>query len=266
MKPYRWSRIAAMALLAGAAACESLSPDAQLTSDEVITTDVAVSSGDAIASAIETMVANESVAGLASATADVQAAVTGTFDFQRERTCYDASDAVVTNCTPLSSVRKIVTHVEIDGSRSHTSDAPSAPNWSGAVHRVLDDTLTRNYDTAAQPAEISRTHSSVGSGDDTTTFAGERVTKVMSETTRDSVRAVTWNLPRSQNPFPVSGSIVRRVAVKVTATAENRTETREANLRVEVLFPADGQGNVELHINDKTCNLNLVTHVVSNCQ
>jgi hypothetical protein len=31
-------------------------------------------------------------------------------------------------------------------------------------------------------------------------------------------------------------------------------------------FPADAQGNVVLHVNDKTCNLNLVTHTVTGCQ
>jgi hypothetical protein len=31
-------------------------------------------------------------------------------------------------------------------------------------------------------------------------------------------------------------------------------------------YPADAQGNVVLHINDKTCNLNLTTHAVTNCQ
>lgn len=267
MKPFRMSHLAALVVLAGAAACENMSPESRLVSDDVITADVANSSGDAIASVVETMMANETVAGLSNASEDVQQAVTSnTLTFERSRTCYDAANAVVNNCQPLSSVRKIVTHVDIDGSRTYRETEDSPPIWTGVVHRLLDDTVTRNYNTAAQPAEISRTHSSVGLGDDTTTFNGERVHKVMSESTRDSVKAVTWNLPRSQNPFPVSGSIVRVVSVKVTATSDNGTATREGTRRIQVSFPADAQGNVVLQINDKTCNLNLVTHVVSNCQ
>jgi hypothetical protein len=46
----------------------------------------------------------------------------------------------------------------------------------------------------------------------------------------------------------------------------SRTESREIVRKLQVDFPADAQGNVVLKINDKTCNLNLVTHVVSNCQ
>jgi hypothetical protein len=77
---------------------------------------------------------------------------------------------------------------------------------------------------------------------------------------------VTWNLPRANNPFPVSGSIVRVAAVHVVVTRANRTETRDVNRKITVTFPADAQGNVVLTVNDKTCNLNLVSHIVSGCQ
>ncbi len=263
MKPYRLSRIAAFALLAAAAACESTSPEAELVSDAQITTDVANSSGDAIASAVTTILDNEAMVGLGNTYGDAEAVTTNTLTFDRSRTCYDANGAVVNFCAPLSSVRKIVTHVEIDGSRTHRATEQSDPIWQGVVHRALDDTLTRNF---TGDTEISRTHSSVGTGDDTTTFNGERVTRLMSETTRDSLKALTWNLPHSQNPWPASGAIVRAVAVKAVASSDARTVTRELNLLVQVTFPADAQGNVPLQINDKTCNLNLVTRIVSGCQ
>jgi hypothetical protein len=263
MKIHRLTQLAVAAATIGLAACEDLSPSRELTNDAILDADLASSSGDAIASVIEVIIANESVAGLSNATADVpNADINSTLTFNRSRTCYDANNAVVSGCTPLSSVRKIVTHVTMDGSRSSEGAHGS---WSGVVHRVLDDTVTRNYSTAQPPVEQSRTHSSVGTGDDTTTFVGERVTRIMSETTRDSVNAVTWNLPRANNPFPVSGSIVRVVNVKVTASSDTRTETRDLTRRVQVSFPADAQGNVVLTINAKTCNLNLVTHVVSGC-
>ena len=44
------------------------------------------------------------------------------------------------------------------------------------------------------------------------------------------------------------------------------TREREAVWTIRVSFPADAQGNVVLQVNDKTCNLNLVTRPVSNCQ
>jgi len=42
--------------------------------------------------------------------------------------------------------------------------------------------------------------------------------------------------------------------------------TRDFTKRIEVDFPADAQGNVVLKIDAKVCNLNLVTHAVTNCQ
>jgi hypothetical protein len=262
-------RLAAAVATMGLAACESLGPNSSLTNDAAINADVAHSSGDAIASVVEAMSANEVFAGLSNVTAGPPAAATSnSLTFDRTRTCYDASDAVVNNCSPLSSVRKVVTHVEIDGSRSgsHTTSGGGEATWLGVVHRVLDDTLTRNFNSAQPPVETSRTHTLIGTAHDTSTFTGDRIVRVVAETALDSIRAVTWNLPRSTNPFPVSGSIVRNVEIKVTAASETRTESREVSRRIQVNFPADAQGNVTLMINDRTCTLNLVTHVVRDCQ
>jgi hypothetical protein len=49
-------------------------------------------------------------------------------------------------------------------------------------------------------------------------------------------------------------------------TKDSKTETRDFVRTVEVDFPADSQGNVVLKIDGKTCNLNLVSHVVSDCK
>jgi hypothetical protein len=86
------------------------------------------------------------------------------------------------------------------------------------------------------------------------------------EVTRDSVKAVTWNMPRSSNPFPVTGSIVRVDSVHVSLTKGTQTNTKDVVRIVEVDFSGDAQGNAVLKVNGKTCNLNLVTHVVSGCQ
>jgi hypothetical protein len=81
----------------------------------------------------------------------------------------------------------------------------------------------------------------------------------------DSVKAVTFALPRSTNPWPISGSIVRTDTVHVTLTKGSTTETRDVTRRVVITFPADAQGNVQITINAKACNLNLVTRRVTNC-
>ena len=253
----------AMAAALGVAACskDSTAPaPAALVSDAQVQTDVAQSSGDAMASTVGDMLAGEGAAALPSpgfnlfGSPPAGDSVTST----RTRACFDANGAVVTNCSPTTSVRKIVQHVQIDGTRT-------GPNYFGAVHRVRDDTTTRNFNTAQPPVEVSRTHSSVGTSKDTVNFTDGTVTRIHAESAIDSVRGVTWNLPRANNPFPVAGTIVRNVTVHASYHSATRTETKDVTKRVEVDFPADAQGNVVLKIDNKTCNLNLVTRAVSNC-
>jgi len=248
-------------------ACESITPSSSLVSDDAIEADVLASAGEAIASALEAMAGNEAASSLpgSNVRSDLPSLTTSSLDVERSRTCYDANDDVVNGCSPLSAVRKVVTALTLDGSRSgsHTNSNDVTVNWSGAVHRTLDDTLVRNFTGST---EISRTHSALATGHDTSTFSGESFSRVISEATIDSVNAVTWNVPRANNPFPISGSIVRVDSLHVVATREGETREREAVWTIRVSFPADAQGNVVLQVNDKTCNLNLVTRAVSNCQ
>lgn len=254
---------AALAAVALLAACEQTTTP-HLLQDADITADIAASSGDAIATALETLSGNEigalpyTVSAGEPAGADVVV--------QRSRTCYDATSAVIT--CGQAAVRKVVTHVAIDGGRtgSRTNQQGATVTFTGAVHRIMDDTLTRVFSTASTPTETSRIHAGVSSGKDTTTFTDGTLTRKANESFVDSVRAITYSLPRSSNPWPVSGSIVRNASVNVTLTTDTRNESRSVTRRTEVTFPADAQGNVQLKINDRTCNLNLVTHRVTNCQ
>lgn len=255
---------AALVVLVAVAACERTT-DPSLLNDSDITADIAASSGDAIAAALETLNGNQLAGALPYSTSAGDPTGSDVV-VQRSRTCYDASGAVLT--CGQSGVRKIVTHVAIDGSRTgtRTSQAGATVTFSGAVHRVMDDTLTRVFNTAQPPAETSRIHAGVSSGKDTTTFTDGTISRTANEAFVDSVRAITFNLPRSSNPWPVLGSIVRNASINVTLTSATGTESRSVTRRTEVTFPADAQGNVVLKIDDKTCNLNLVTHRVTNCQ
>ena len=239
---------------------------ATILSDSMATQDVATTSGDAIATSVETMAANEA----ATLSFDVLRSVSGanTFTVNRTKTCYDSTGAVVAACSPLSSVRKIISLVTMDGSRgsSTTVTGGVATTWSGAVHRVSNDTTVRNFSTGAQPSEVSRTHTDLIVGHDTTMFSDATTTRNHVETYHDSVKGVTWNMPRSSNPFPISGSIVRVDSVHVTVSKATQTETKDRVHMVEVDFPADAQGNVVLKVDAKTCSLNLVTHAVSGCK
>jgi hypothetical protein len=241
-------------------ACESTAPT--LFNDAEVTADVAASAGEAIAASVAEMIANQSSAQL-SIVNDPSSA--NAVSVSRTRTCYDASDAVVAGCSPISSVRRIVTNFTASGDRTvdrRRRDGSTA-TVTGVVHRAASDTLRRIFTSGS---ETSRSHSGYATGNDTTTFVDGDFTRRVAEATRDTAKTIVFNLPRSTNPWPVSGSIVRVANVKVTLTKGDRTETRELTRTVVVTFPADAQGNVELTINGKSCTLNLVTRVVTDCE
>jgi hypothetical protein len=257
------STFAVAALAATMSSCkDSNNPETNLLPDATVEADVVASAGDAIALAIGTMAGNEDAGGSAgSGGPTANFGGSSEVSITRAFVCLDENGTVVANCDPFSSVRKIAAHVTIDGSRSGSNDA-GTKSWSGAVHRVWDDTVTRVFNG---PTETSRMHGGVNTGNDTTMFTEGANSRNAVEAAIDSVNAITWNLPRNSNPWPVSGSFVRRVNAKVTATKDGVTQTREVNLRIQVTFPADAQGNVDLTINAKTCNLNLVTGAVTDC-
>jgi hypothetical protein len=59
---------------------------------------------------------------------------------------------------------------------------------------------------------------------------------------------------------------VRNATVNILVTRGENSASATRSHRIEILFPADAQGNVTMNVNDKTCQLNLVTRTVSNCQ
>ena len=245
----RFSLLCAAAAL-GLAACSDTATTPSLISDAQVSADIAASSGDAIAGDIAGLIANEVFAGMPSA--PVGPLPSPMVNETRSRTCFDAQDVQQATCDAQTTA-KVVLHWTLDGSRA-------GDHFTAAIHRVRDLTISGLLGT-----ETSRTHDGVGTSNDTTTFTGAEITRTAAESSIDSVRAIVFNLPHATNPWPVSGSIVRRVTAHITVTSPTRNETRDVNRRVEVTFPADAQGNVTINVNGKTCTLNLVTRAVVNC-
>jgi len=258
--------VAAVATLSLAACGDTTEPTVNLFNDSTTTVDIAASSGDAMATSVSAMIDNEAFAGGSADYAGSAASfeVTRTGDWTRNKTCLDANGAVVANCLPFSSVRKIIIQGTLNATRSGTSqnNGGAAATWTGAVHRSANDTTTRNFSGST---EASRTHSGNSTAHDTTTFTDAKMSRLMAEAAHDSVKGITFALPHSQNPWPTSGSIVRVDSVHVAITAADKSVSKDLVRNVSVTFPADAQGNVVLTVNAKTCNLNLVTHVVSAC-
>jgi hypothetical protein len=252
--------VATAALVALAACSKDSTSPATLVSDPQVTADVAASAGDAIATDVAAMIGDELNVALPAPglSFDMTGARADAISYTRTRTCYDAGDVEVPGCSPLSSVVTIVFHVTLDGSHDGLF-------FTTAVHRARDWTLTRLF---TDVTETARQHDGIGTSNDTTVFhnAETQVTRTHALTAHDTADAVVFDLPRSTNPWPVSGTMVRRVAVHSTFSSPTQESTRDYTKRVEVDFPADAQGNVVLKIDDLTCTLNLVTHAVTGCQ
>jgi hypothetical protein len=253
-------QLAVAAGLLGLAACSESTSPASLVDQTTLTSDVASSAGDAIATDVFALTGNEISASLTAPIEAAPASVSGdSIIWTRSRTCFDSTGTSTPCGTAL--VRKAVVHWSFAGFRNDT--AANGAVFTGDVTRVADDTLFRNYTSGT---ETSRTHDGVAVGSDTSSFVGPNVTRTYEEAGSDSVDAVTFNLPRVTNPWPISGKIIRNVAVHATFKSASRSSTTDVVKRIEVDFPPDNQGNVVLKIDGKTCNLNLVNHHVSNCQ
>lgn len=254
---HRLLTLLGIAAAAGLAACaDNTAAVTTDLSDSTITASVATTSGDAIASSVGDMVVSENAAALPTSGPSPVAQNSDSVVYSRSRTCFDSTGTVLPNCTPVSAIRKVAIHVQLDGTRT-------GPNFFGQVHRLRDDTVSRNFTGST---EVSRTHDGVGTAKDTSNFDNGTRNRIFVENAQDSIEGITWNVPRINNPFPISGTFVRNVAVHAEFHGPNKDETRDVTRRVEVDFPADNQGNVVLKVNAKTCNLNLVTRAVTGCQ
>ncbi len=267
-------RTLALATVAAVAACSDATSPADISAnalltDQQVTEDVAVSAGAAIADDLGEMISAQSMAGMAPEASFSLFGFPPGVTVTRTRTCFDASDIEQQACDPATtaSMRLVMT---MDGSFARSIEGPrGADSMTAQVHRSRILIVSGLLGT-----ETSRTHDGLGTASDTTWFKGVHESRTLERTVRetamDSIRSVVFNLPHAANPFPVSGSVVRRVTGDVTLTVNGTTATRTFDRRVEVTFPADGQGNVTMVVTvngtTKTCLLNLVTRRVTGCQ
>jgi hypothetical protein len=93
----------------------------------------------------------------------------------------------------------------------------------------------------------------------TASVTDNNVLKTAVHTVYDTVSAVLFQMPRSQNPYPLSGSITSNITTVFTA-GDN---TVNDSARFVVTF--NGTHLVTLQAGGITCDLDLDTHVVSNC-
>ena len=106
---------------------------------------------------------------------------------------------------------------------------------------------------------ILHTWNGAGIAHDSSTYAVNSVTRIFAYTAADTAAALTFTLPRADNPYPTSGSVSRNLSIHITSGGFDKTITRFA----KVTF--DGSATAVLQVGELTCSLDLVTGVVSGC-
>src|SRR5690606_2154316 len=130
----------------------------------------------------------------------------------RTRTCYDAGGSVVT-CGEGLTASALVT-LQLDGSWS-------GENFTAVVHRQLRDSVS-----GIGSESTSRTHDGYGASQDTATYTHHLTPRVAAIAASDSVVDLVFDLPHANNPWPVSGQIIRNVDATFTITrGATKTQT-----------------------------------------
>ena len=251
------------AALLALAACggDAVSPSA--ISDTDVSMDVAAQTGDAIAADVSALGDAETVAGLAGAGAPGCAIVNGRHrcasvtssgvTTTRSYAYYDASGATMA-AYDAALTASLDVQTDIVGSATGTT-----PNGTFAAKfaRSRAETLSGLAGT-----ETRRTWNGVATSHDTTVVTATNETRTYAGASADTTTNVVVALPRSSNPYPISGQRVRSVTATMSATGR-REETRQVTRRAVVTF--NGTATVPLTVNGVACTLHLDTHRVDGC-
>ena len=158
----------------------------------------------------------------------------------RSCTFKDAAGATQSGYDPLTTASAAV-HAEIDGEIERE-------NWSASVHRVRELTVTGLAGT-----ETQRTWNGTGTGTATRSRHRENAEIRQYDISATSVITnVVVGVPRSENEWPLSGTIAKQVTITITGgphDGETRTRT--------VLITFNGTQFVPIKVNDNTFTFDL---------
>jgi hypothetical protein len=272
--------LAAVAALVGAVACSSdsaVAPGAPVADSEIDQT-VASDVGESFADNVSVFQENESfqtnlTAGSSTFMAGRAGAGAGTDS--RTVTCDGPDASGWFGCIAYTSRGLTITRQV-----RFWSGGSYALGWGTAVIDSVNHRWTRTgtFESAVKPgkmfsineadtASMVVTHSTpalhtwngAGVVNDSSSYTVGSVTRIFAYSAADTAAALTFTMPRTQNPYPSSGSLSRNLTLHVTAGAFDKTITRFA----KVTF--DGTSVAVLQVGALTCSLDLVTGVVSGC-
>ena len=162
--------------------------------------------------------------------------------------------------TPYDSVQYRWREVGVD-----SGDVERRPDDDASVIKWVDrsDTASVAYNRAVTPNQ--RIWNWLGQRNDSSLATGARGTRFYKITGSRQGINVTWNLPRSANPWPISGSVkhVWNATVIFTAAGGTKADTTIRSGTSTITF--DGTQTPKVTVGGLTCTIDLKTRKTSNC-
>jgi hypothetical protein len=275
----RITALTAIAALVGAFACSSDSSTSpgQAVAESAIDQSVASDVGESFAGVVDQYQEGESFQANLSAGSSTFAARSnaGAGTESRTVTCGGPDDEGWYSCVAYTESGLTITRqvrfwsggtLALGWNATTTDSVNHRWTRTGTVSSIVKPGklfMIDEADTASMVVQhgtpVFHTWNGAGARIDTSTYTVNGIARIFAYTAHDTTAALTFTLPRSENPYPASGSISRDLELHFTAGGFDKTITRSAT----VTF--DGTSVAQLQVGALTCDLDLVTRVVSNC-
>jgi hypothetical protein len=260
------TRLSVALLVAGAAACaDSTAPSAGVT-EVMATQDVAIDAAEATGQDLEHLGGLEALIGMSLAPG-VPAPYRGC--------SFDVATSLY-GCPPITTpegltLRRWFGIYDEGGHEQPSFDASSTESivFGFGIEGTIvqpDRTVWVSQSRLVQlrglaGAETQRIWRGGGSRDDSAHVSTNGVTRRVRFRSEDNINDVVFKLPRSEFPFPQSGTITHLVSV--TATVPDGTEATNRNTGRRVVVTFNGTRTASMVVGDTPCSLDLVTHHIS---
>jgi hypothetical protein len=263
------TRLIALALAAGLAACADSTAPRNSVTDAQLTADVAGDAGDATVLDVSQMIGSEAQAGLALASAAPLGVSSQTASCTYSAGVGRFLCPTVTTPEGLSLDRSYAVYAGGAAQSSYSASATDSINFQ----TFLTGTLARDARSAwinhtrtmtvsgLAGTETQRTWNGTGVRSDSSHVTESAIARRSKFQSVDAISNVVFKLPRSANPYPQSGSITHDITVSTTIDRAGGQNTRTATRHVVVTF--NGTSTAAMTVGTRSCTVDLVTRAVS---
>lgn len=262
------TRLFLTALVVAAAACaDSTAPVAGVT-DSMLTRDVANNAADATSQDLAAMTGVEALAGVPLASAPMpRASAFGNCAWNIAAQMFVCPD--VTTPEGLTLSRRLGIYANGVSQQAYDAQATDSMVFAAWLKGTLTDVNRTAWlkharlmvVTGLAGTETQRTWHGEGSRDDSAHVTTDNVARTTHLLSEDKFHDIVYKLPRTQYPFPQSGTITHDIQVSATATSSSGTSTRSGTRHVVVTF--NGTRMAAVTVGSTACSLDLVTRKLS---